>query len=237
MKNKFFLFIILGLFLISFTSAYDLGTVKKDECVDLYQHCATCSYVNVTSIKYPNSSIVYINEEMNKNGYDFTYNFCLNNESGDYFYTVCGDPTADKEPCKTFTYLVTPNGKEIGLSNSIILFFVLFLIGAFLFFSINGVKKAESSSWLIGYICLTYVLIYAIIGIVYLIANNYLWAEPVIGNILYIIWFILGIGFLPFVMIVTLYILGQEARAVLEKNYLKQGYSREESKALSKKRK
>jgi len=129
MNNKIILSLILGIFLLSFISAYDLGAVKKDGCADLYQHCGDCSYVNVTSIKLPNQTILYLNKEMVKNGYDFTYNFCDNNLSGDYFYTVCGNPT-NKDPCKTFSYVVTESGVEITrerASSSIALLGLLFI--------------------------------------------------------------------------------------------------------------
>jgi len=80
-------------------------------------------------------------------------------------------------------------------------------------------------------------MFYAIIGFIYLLAYNFLWFTTIFTNILYMIWFIMGIGFLPFVIIITLYILGQEARAVLEKDYMNQGYSRDEAKTLSKRKK
>ena len=107
----------------------------------------------------------------------------------------------------------------------------------FLFFSIKGVQKTEEGSWLIFYISLTYVLLYALIGICYLLAGDYLWATPIIESILYIVWFVMAVGFLPFVIVLSLYILGKEAKAVLEEDYMKEGYSREEAKDLSKKHK
>jgi len=128
--KKLFFILMLGILFISLTSAYDLGAVKKDGCADLYQHCSDCSFVNVTSIKYPNQTIIYLNIGMDKNGYDFTYNYCNNNQSGDYFYTVCGDPT-NKDPCKTYSYVVTESGVEITQqrsSSSIALLGILFLL-------------------------------------------------------------------------------------------------------------
>lgn len=132
---------------------------------------------------------------------------------------------------------ITPTGFEFTVSEAILYGFVLLLIGMFLFFAISGIRKAESGTWLIFYICLTYIILYALMGIVYLLASNYLWVVPIIGNILYIVWLIMGYGFLPFVIVLSLYILGQEARAALEQNYMDQGYTRDEARELSRKNK
>jgi hypothetical protein len=124
-------------------------------------------------------------------------------------------------------------GNEFTTAQAILYGLLISLIGLFLFFSISGIRKTEEGAWLIAYICLTYILVYALMGIFYLIANNFLWVMPIVSNILYIIWFVMGIGFLPFAIVLSLYILGQEARATLEHDYMKQGYSRDESRELS----
>lgn len=133
--------------------------------------------------------------------------------------------------------VVTPTGFEPMVADAILYGFIILLIGVFLIFVISGIKKAVNGSWQIFYICLTYVVTYALVGIVYLIAHNYLWVVPIIGNIFYIIWFAMAIGFLPFVIVISLYILGKEAKAALEQNYMNQGYSPEEARELSKKNK
>jgi hypothetical protein len=142
MNKKLILFFLLGIFFLNFVFAYDLGAVKKDECADLYQHCSDCSFVNVTSIKYPNQTIIYLNVEMEKRGYDFIYNYCGNNQSGDYFYTVCGDPT-DKDPCKTFSYLVTESGLEMSQARTTSTLSLIGLLLIFLVLSIIGLFKVE----------------------------------------------------------------------------------------------
>jgi len=133
--------------------------------------------------------------------------------------------------------VISPTGFEFTVSEAVLYGFVLLLLAMFLFFAVSGVKKAASGAWTIFYICLTYVMLYALVGIIYLLASNYLWIVPIIGNIFYMVWFIMGIGFLPFVIILSLYILGQEARAALEQDYMKQGYSKEEARELSRKNK
>jgi len=133
--------------------------------------------------------------------------------------------------------VITPSGFEFTISEAILYGFVFILIGLFLSFSIIGMKKAVSITWLIFYVCLTYIILYSLVGIIYLISYNYLWAVPIVGNIFYIIWLIMGVSLLPFIFIVSLYLMGQEAKATLEEGYVKQGYTRDEAKELAKKNK
>lgn len=135
------------------------------------------------------------------------------------------------------SFEVTPTGTIITIAESFLYGFIILLIGIFLFFSVMGIRKTESGSWLIAYICLTYVLVYSIMGVCYLIASDYLWASPIIENIVYIVWFVMGVGFLPFIIVLSLYILGQEARAALEEDYIRQGHTREEARELSRQKK
>ena len=48
--KKIILTIILGIFLISMASASldSLGTFQQDECFNISQTCATCTYVNIS---------------------------------------------------------------------------------------------------------------------------------------------------------------------------------------------
>jgi len=178
--------------------------------------------------------------------HDFDYSFLVDggnfSELGDgYYYNIyCASPQQapiELAGHENILLQVTPNGNPLDVAHALLFFFILGLVGVFLFFSLSGVKNSTSGAVMIAYICLSYILIYALIGICYLITHDYLWANLIIENILYIVWFIMGIGFLPFVIVITLYILGQEARAVLEKDYMAQGHSQDEAKKLSKKHK
>jgi len=126
MKLNIFIFIFLGLLLINFTSATDLGVFKQNECILLYQLCDICTYVNITSVKLPNSTIININEQMDRNGVDYTYSFCNTSLLGEYQYSVCGDKGTFI--CEEIRFEVTPSGKELEISKSIsYLSFILFL--------------------------------------------------------------------------------------------------------------
>lgn len=84
MKNKLMLIMLLGLFLISFTSA-SLGAYSPNECVNIKTILNT-SAVTISSLNYPNSSTALGITEMEKNGLTFNYTFCDTSTYGTYNY-------------------------------------------------------------------------------------------------------------------------------------------------------
>lgn len=161
-----------------------------------------------------------------------------NFSSGDYSYMIdCEIPGTDIAGTKNVGFVVTPTGEEFTTSEAILYGFIFVLIGLFLLFSVTGIRRATNGAWLVGYVCLTYVMLYILMGVGYLVTSSYLWAVPIVSRILYIAWFVMGIGFLPFVIVMALYILGEEAKVALEKDYMKQGYSAEEARDLSRNKK
>jgi len=233
--KRILLILMIVICLISFTSALDnQGVGKEGENFTFIQICDDATYITLSSIQYPNRTVEIINENMSSMGGGiFQYNF-TDMVNGRH------DPTGISDGCeKTFAtyFIINPTGTILTNGEAILFGFIILLIGIFLFFSIMGVSKASEGSWLIAYICLTYILLYILMGICYLLSRDFLWSSTIFKNILYIVWFIMGIGFLPFVIVLSLYILGKEAMAALEEDYIRQGYNREEAKELSKKHK
>ncbi len=160
------------------------------------------------------------------------------NPLGSYAWTItCQDLDSEVGGYASGYFNITPTGSEFTTQQAILYGFILILLGVFLYFTIYGIRNAESAEWLIGYICLSYIVLYLVVSELWILATNYLYGIPMLGNILYMAWLIMGFGFLPFIFIISLYILGEEARAALEEGYLKQGYSKEEARDLSKKNK
>lgn len=123
MKYKIFLIILTGLFLINFSSADgDIGLVKQFDCIDLYNYCPTCSYINLTAIQYPNGSMNTMNLDMTKTDNNYQYEFCGTSLLGEHSYTTCGDK-AGILTCEDISFEVTPSGFSGTLG-----FFVLILI-------------------------------------------------------------------------------------------------------------
>ena len=100
---------------------------KEGECVELLQECASCTYVNLTTIQYPNMSKQNIHLPMTKNGMSYNISFCSTQESGCFVYCFVGDVDATPTiSCKDFN--ITPNGKEKPSGIVVVFFSILFLI-------------------------------------------------------------------------------------------------------------
>lgn len=130
---------LITLTFIGFTSAVgDIGIVKQNECIDLHNYCPTCSYINLTSIKYPNGTINDMNEGMTKSNNNYNYTFCDTLALGKYSYITCGDKSGIVA-CETITFESSPSGRS-GSSNIalvIILIVVIYTVTLLFFFGRN----------------------------------------------------------------------------------------------------
>lgn len=127
--------LLLGLFLISFASAIDCwGTFKQNTDIDLIQKCPTCSYVNITSITYPNGTI-FLNDEMQQNGVNFNYTLPDSSQIGIISYGTIGDKGGASPPnYEDLCITITATGEELTISKALIditllIFFILLFVG------------------------------------------------------------------------------------------------------------
>ena len=124
--NKIIIYLTLTILLcISVSSSLELlGTFKRGEPIELLQICATCTFVNITSVTSPNSSIIIEDKEMDKIGNKF--NYTLNGQQSLGTYNVCG--VGDLEGTNTawcYTFEVTQTGYKPTTAQSIIYFILL----------------------------------------------------------------------------------------------------------------
>jgi hypothetical protein len=82
--KKLLMCFVLGVLLISMASA-SLGTFKQNECVGL-KTILNSTWVNVSTISYPDGSIEILNDAMEKNALTFNYTFCSTSQIGEYLY-------------------------------------------------------------------------------------------------------------------------------------------------------
>jgi len=108
-------FLILGLLivtLIPLISAAEttIGTKQSDDCIDLIQSCADCTYVNFTSSTMPNGTRI-VNETYGiQDGTSWTANKCnLTSQLGTWIIDGHGDLEGD-DTVFTYTYVVTTTG-------------------------------------------------------------------------------------------------------------------------------
>ncbi len=134
--KKLFLFLLLGVFLISFTSASidHLGTFQFNSCVDLVQICADCTYNNVTKILLPNSSSALSSEaSMTRLDTFYNYTFCNTTVLGRYVVNGHGDLEGTKTTWN-YDFNITPSGDSDTLGLFIFITLIAYGIGFFGFF-------------------------------------------------------------------------------------------------------
>ena len=127
-KEIFLLFVCI-IFLISFASAQiqSLGTFKLGENINLIQTCDNCTFNNITSVLYPNSTQTIGEFQMTKKG--TLYNFTLSADNvtalGTYIVNGFGDLNGINTVWN-YNFEVTSFGTKV--SNSGIIYGVLLLI-------------------------------------------------------------------------------------------------------------
>lgn len=130
-KRILTLMILCTFLLIGNVSAFgyedvSLGTFIKDHCVNIQQTCDNCTFVNITSISYPDSTKAVSNVEMTKNSTEFSYEFCSTSEFGTYLVNYEGDEDGVTSIAKTW-FKITSNGREDPSGIVIVVYSILFL--------------------------------------------------------------------------------------------------------------
>jgi len=149
--------IVLSIAYIHFVSAEqsNLGTMKQNDCINLYQTCDDCSYVNLTSIKYPEGSIETFNLMMTKSGQNFNYSFCNTSAIGDYTYTVAGDK-GGVYTTEVIGFSITPS----GFAGTLGFYILILVIGAGII--TFGFSKDDPTLVILGSFCLYFIGIYTL---------------------------------------------------------------------------
>ena len=137
--KKLFLFVIIVFFLTSFitSSSSDkresLGIFEKGNDIELIQLCSDganlCASCNISSIKYPNSTIIISDQEMTKRVADFNYTLISNYTQTTGEYKVNGVCTSGADTqVWNYYFEVTNNGNETPEGVVIVLFVLLFIL-------------------------------------------------------------------------------------------------------------
>lgn len=163
-----FFILIIGLILMSDgVQAGLIGTFPQGSNVNLIQTCDDCTYNNITSILYPNGTVILSNVQMTKDGtfYNYTLNGNYTNVLGNYIVNGVGD-LGGEPTVWAYDFDITPQGWTststfyfifliiitlvftlgVTLKNNYIMFFgsvLVFLLGIFIM--VNGVDVIKST--------------------------------------------------------------------------------------------
>ena len=124
-KNRQIIISLMLMFLLGTIVSGNLGTFKQGDCVNIRTIMNT-TWVNISTVNYPNSTLAISNKPTSKVGQTFNYTYCNTSMIGTYIY----DYFNDKGEVFVNSFDITPNGYEATTSRAIFdlgLIFVLVL--------------------------------------------------------------------------------------------------------------
>lgn len=212
MKKLLVLFSLALLIIVMGVSAEveTLPPQKQNVCFDIPQTCSNCTFVNVTSIKYPspNSTTVYPSIGMTKNGFNYNYTFCDTVLLGDYIVSTCGNPDGILT-CVDFDFPVTPSGANpisSGQGSILIIAMVVILLLSTVFFAMG--LKFQSIAARSIFISLGFIMVLILVLYTLLILNESVAQSPTLVQGFETFYFVLrilaGIGVLTLIIVTVL---------------------------------
>lgn len=215
MPNKKILLGLLIIFSLSMISATQqtLGTFKQNECVNLIQICANCTYVNISSIVIsPLSTQISGEVSMEKLGTLYNYTFCSTSQLGEYIVNGFGDENG-VITVWSYNLFITSTGSDLTTSKAITYLFI-FTFSIFLFLGLiylgiglpSDNKRDKMSGYILAVSNLKY-LKFLCIGLAYAFAIfiayfswmiSYAYLDmPFLSSILQFVFYALAILTLP----------------------------------------
>lgn len=161
--RKLFLFSLLFLFGLAIVSAQEsstsLGEFEPGQCVVIKQLCGNCTFVNITSIVYPNNTLDATQKIMTKIGTEYNYTLCSTQTTGKYIVNGNGDPNGIRTVF-AFPFFIKYPG-NVWLSLYLVGFGILILLFAFL-------MENEWLGFIAGALFIVagvYIMIYGLLGL------------------------------------------------------------------------
>lgn len=233
---KKWLILLLLIFFLPLVTAITLGTYKQDACVILKQTCSTCTYNNITSILYPNSSnALIVPVSMSRDGTEYSYLFCSTLDIGRY--VVCGVGDLDStHPVWCYDFYINKTGMVNDVNETYFFIFLGLILFLLILASVYQMSQTTDYGWAVGYLSGAYILFIILSFITYQISLYYINTVTIITNFMYMIWWLSMIAFLPYLFGVGIYLLSKAAEEKEVSKYIDMGYSRDEVSKLRKRR-
>jgi hypothetical protein len=144
----------------------DLGVFFTSDCVERTQNCANCTFVNITSVVYPNSSDAIGEVTMSKRNNVYNHTFCDTTQNGEYIVNGVGNPDGDNVVFG-YTFTINPIGKILTNAQAVLYFtifimsFIFFLLCIIIASTIDGKnKKDEMTGYVLAVSNLKYLKIF-----------------------------------------------------------------------------
>jgi len=225
-RIKLVLTLMIGILLIGIASAESIGTFKQGDCVKLIQTCADCTYVNISSISYPNSTQAIGQVVMTKDNTFYNYSFCNTNDTGIYKVSGFGDEDGVNSVW-AYDFEITPSGILFNVWVLIAFLFVILILFIIAFYKIfNSNSKVEFIIFAVA----SYFLLLIFVFMSWKVSENYLYNMDWIINLFYIGFIICLVLMFPFIIFLIVYLLFNMFNAKKIKELTDMGYSSEEAK-------
>ncbi len=228
MKRLLILFCIVFL-MGNIIALEDLGTFKQGETVRISQVCSDASYITLSSITFPNSTIAISNINMTSSGSgEFYYNFANTTDLGRY--DVRGISDGCEETFVTY-FEVTPSGQVFGTGQVLggLGIFIGVLAVAFAFMFIGSKLGKEEKTLPIGFffmVMAVFLVIYSL-HLAWIFSNDILQHEIISSGVstifVVVIWSTAGITIIFFVFMLMAFI--KELSKILEKKKFGEGWN------------
>lgn len=123
-------FFLMAILPMTSAAIESLGTFEHNECINLIQTCSDCTYNNITSVIYPDSTQALGQVIMTQTGTVYNYSFCNTTILGTYLVNGIGDSSGDTD--WNYDFEVTPTGETANEYPTILYLLILCAIIMFL---------------------------------------------------------------------------------------------------------
>ena len=204
----------MGMFLVSLVYAENIGTFEKNIEMQITNYCSTadCTYANLSSITYPNGTIIYFNEAMTQTENEFNYTYTPT-EIGLYTFKTCSNPEGE-DYCESDNFEVTNTGKDFsegeGMVSVGILLGVLGLAFLFMFLGFKLTKNSKAMPIGFFFIVLSLILGIYSLNLGYAFTHDILQYESLspVASTIYtsFLWLIIGIAVISMALMLISFI-------------------------------
>ena len=232
MKINIVMFLLLGMFLISFASA-STETYQLNKDVQLKFLCTLNNAIpsagalyNFT-LSYPNGTTFITDEATALGNGAFYYNLSFPLTGIYKVHSFCWDGSYSYSNPEEVE--VTYTGESYNLSKTILYVVFLLVLIIFFIYSISKAVTIDNYGWGLGLTSIAYLLFICLTFIAWQISLSFLVSIEFISTILYFIFYLSLIGFLPFFFIMIMYLLYKMADEKQIGKMVDMGHSREDA--------
>lgn len=223
------LFITIFMFgMVNAESTESLGEIKAGNCLNISQGCASCSYVNISSIQYPNKTTAVSNVPMTYFGNgEWRYEFCDTDNLGTYNILGVGDINSVDDNF-LFIFKATPSGQALEESDSGIYIILLIIFALSIVALVYGIVRNKETNMIYIFISLTYILSNIFLLILWKLSEFFLYLIPFFEVLFGALYKISNIGYMIFFPVLLFFMVTSHFNNKKENKLKQMGFSDED---------